>query len=99
MRRYTEQILSSTEWVDAQGTINNPKDLEKSHLHNILFFMYERRNKYWLGCKDVELMLTYKNGDEFFDKVIKKSTLWNSILSAIKEDDSGFNFDFEAGDY
>ncbi|WDQ20889.1 hypothetical protein PTW40_14385 [Lactiplantibacillus plantarum] len=95
--RYTEQILNSSDWVDGQGNIYQVQDLDKDHLHNILNFIYKRRNRYWLNCRKTEVIESFKDGDEFFQKVIRTSTLWLSIMNQLDVSDSEFNFAWKMG--
>lgn len=97
MGRYTEQILNSDKWIDAQGTVNNLNDLGKGHLHNILIHIYKNRDRYWLSCLQTETINSYQSGDEFFEKVIQYSTLWNAILKKLDQVDEDFNFAYDTG--
>lgn len=90
----TEMVLNRTNWVDGQGTVHELKDMDKDHLQNILFFIYKRRDRYWLNCNDVQMIERFKDGDEFFQNVIRNSTIWKSIIAELKKPVEGFNFDF-----
>lgn len=89
--RYTEQILNSRNWVDANGSVSDVSTLEEDHLHNILSTIYKSRDRYWLNCKDVQMISAMRNGDEFFAKIIRRSQLWTAILKALTNPTSGFN--------
>ncbi|RGP44662.1 hypothetical protein BTW32_27085 [Bacillus thuringiensis] len=88
-------VLNRTNWVDGQGTVHELKDMDKDHLQNILFFIYKRRDRYWLNCNDVQMIERFKDGDEFFQNVIRNSTIWKSIIAELKRPVEGFNFDFK----
>lgn len=90
----TEMVLNRTNWVDGQGTVHELKDMDKDHLQNILFFIYKRRDHYWLNCNDVQMIERFKDGDEFFQNVIRNSTIWKSIIAELKRPVEGFNFEF-----
>ncbi|WP_338231023.1 hypothetical protein [Lactiplantibacillus paraxiangfangensis] len=90
--RYTEKILNNADWMTGDGTITRVQDMDKDYLHNILFFIYKNRNRYWLNCHKTSLIESYTDGDEFFQKVVRHSTLWLSIIDQLNTDDEGFNF-------
>lgn len=90
----TENVLNRTNWIDGQGTIHEIKDMDRDHLQNVLFFIYKRRDRYWLNCSDVNLIEKFKDGDEFFQVVIRKSTLWKAIITELQRSVEGFNFEF-----
>lgn len=90
----TENVLNRSNWVDGFGTVHELSDLEKDHLQNILYFIYKRRDRYWLNCNDVTLIEKFKDGDEFFQVVIRKSTIWKAIIEELKRPVEGFNFSF-----
>lgn len=90
----TEVVLNRNNWVDGHGTVHELKDMERDHLQNILFFIYKRRDRYWLNCKDVSLIEKFKDGDEFFQVVIRNSTIWKSIIAELQRPTEGFNFEF-----
>lgn len=90
----TENVLNRTHWIDGQGTIHELKDMDRDHLQNVLFFIYKRRDRYWLNCSDVDLIEKFKDGDEFFQVVIRKSTLWKAIMTELQRPVEGFNFEF-----
>lgn len=90
----TENVLNRDTWVDAQGTLHELKDLDRDHLQNILFFIYKRRDRYWLNCKDITMVEKFKDGDEFFQNVIRNSTIWKSIINELQKPSEGFNFGF-----
>lgn len=95
--RYTEQILNSTSWMDGEGTITPVTEMDKEHLHNILNFIYRKRDRYWLNCREVKTIESFKDGDEFFQKVIRRSTLWTVIMDQLNNSVEGFNFDWDRG--
>lgn len=95
--RKTEQILNSTYWVDGNGEIHSLIDLDKDHLHNILNFLYRNRNRYWLNCQKTVMIESFNDGDEFFQKVIRKSTLWNAIIDQLNVERNDFNFAWDEG--
>lgn len=97
MYKSTEKILNSTNWVDGNGEINSVSNLDKDHLHNILNFIYNHRDKYWLNCKKTVIIESFKDGDEFFQRVIRKSILWNSIIEQLNSKDDEFDFDWDLG--
>lgn len=91
----TESVLNRNTWIDANGVIHNVEDMGEDYLKNVLHFVYKRRDYYWLNCTNINLVNKFKNGDEFFQKVIRKSTLWNSIINELQKPNEGFNFTFE----
>lgn len=90
----TETVLNRSNWVDGWGTLHELKDMDKDYLQNVLFFIYKRRDFYWLNCNDVSLIEKFKDGDGFFQVVIRKSTIWKSIIAELQEPTEGFNFEF-----
>lgn len=90
----TENVLNRTNWVDGQGTVHELKDMDRSHLQNVLFFIYKSRDRYWLNCKDVSLIEKFKDGDEFFQLVIRNSTIWKAIIAKLQRPVEVFNFEF-----
>ncbi|MEW8987479.1 MAG: hypothetical protein AB2401_10850, partial [Bacillus sp. (in: firmicutes)] len=90
----TEDVLNRINWVDGQGTVHELKDMDRDHLQNVLFFIYRKRDRYWLNCKDVSLIEKFKDGDEFFQVVIRNSTIWKSIIQELQRPVEGFNFEF-----
>lgn len=89
--RYTEQILNNRNWIDGDGVTSDVRLLEEEHLHNILSTIYKNRDRYWLGCKNVQMIASIRNGDEFFAKIIRHSQLWNAIIDALVKPAPGFN--------
>ena len=90
----TETVLNRTNWVDGWGDILELKDMDRDHLQNVLFFIYKRRDRYWLNCRDVGMVEKFKDGDGFFQLVIRKSTIWKSIIAELERPAEGFNFNF-----
>ena len=90
--RYTEKILNAKTWVDGYGEILPIDTLEEEHVHNMMNFIYKNRDRYWMGCRDIDFIETFDNGDEFFNKVIRQSTLWNELKLNLKNEDTSFNF-------
>lgn len=98
MERTTEATLNSKVWVDSYGSITPVSEIDDDYLRNILNYLYKHRDYYWLGCHDVSLIEKYQDGDEFFRKVIRRSTLWKEIILRLREVPEGFNFDIEDGE-
>lgn len=90
----TENVLNSTTWTDGYGAVHELKDMDRDHLQNVLFFIYKRRDRYWLNCNDVSLIEKFKDGDEFFQVVIRNSTIWKAIIEELERPTEGFNFKF-----
>ncbi|WP_371069117.1 hypothetical protein [Sediminibacillus sp. JSM 1682029] len=90
----TEDVLNRSNWVDGQGAVHELKDMDRDHLQNVLFFIYRRRDRYWLNCKDVSLIEKFKDGDEFFQSVIRSSTIWKAIIAELQRPVEGFNFEY-----
>lgn len=90
----TETVLNRTNWVDGQGTVHELKDMDRDYLQNVLFFIYKKRDRYWLNCKDVTLIEKFQDGNEFFQVVIRKSTIWKAIIAELQRPVEGFNFEF-----
>lgn len=95
--RYTEQILNSANWTDYSGEIHRPEEMSKDYLHSVLRFIYRSRDRYWLNCQQTDVIESFMNGDEFFHKVIRKSTIWNSIINQLNVKNEGFDFEWESG--
>jgi len=98
MERTTEKTLNSKTWVDSYGTIIAVNSMDSDHLRNVLKYLYKQRGNYWLNCRDVKVIEAYRDGDEFFKKVIRHSTLWTELVSALRDNPERFNFDYESGD-
>lgn len=96
--RYTEEILNKANWVSGSGTIYDVKDMDKDYLHSVLFYIYKNRNRYWLNCRKVKMIESFEDGDEFFQKVVRHSTLWKSIINQLDTNEEEFNFMWESGD-
>ncbi|MBU5341245.1 hypothetical protein [Caldifermentibacillus hisashii] len=92
--RCTEEVLNNQNWVDGCGEIHELSTMDKDYLQNILYFLYKKRDRYWFGCKDINLIEKFKDGDEFFQHVIRNSTIWKSIIAELEKPVEGFNFDF-----
>lgn len=92
--RCTEDVLNSNNWIDGWGEIHELSTMDKDYLQNILYFLYKKRDKYWLSCKDVDLIEKIRDGDEFFQVVIRNSTIWKSIINELQKPVEGFNFTF-----
>lgn len=90
----TEDVLNSTTWKDGLGEVHELNKLERDHLQNILFFLYRKRDRYWLNCRNVSMIEKFKDGDEFFQVVIRNSTIWKSIITELQRSVEGFNFEF-----
>lgn len=91
----TEDVLNRTSWVDAQGVTHELKEMEQDYLQNVLYFIYKRRDLYWMKCRDVSIIESFKDGDEFFQVVIRNSTIWKSIIKELQRPSEGFNFEFK----
>jgi len=94
-RRTTEEVLNQRGWLDSLGQLNQLEEMEADYLKNILFYLYKNRDRYWLQCEDATLIDKFEDGDEFFQLVIRKSTLWTSIIEVLESPDQGFNFEFD----
>ncbi|MFN2746940.1 hypothetical protein ACINLE_17625 [Bacillus sp. z60-18] len=92
--RGTEDTLNADFWTNADGEILRLAEIEKDYLRNILHFLYKKRDWYWLNCKDTDLMEKFRDGDEFFQHVIRKSRLWASIINQLKVPEDSFDFNF-----
>lgn len=89
----TENVLNRTNWVDGQGNIHELETMDRDHMQNVLYFLHKHRNRYWLNCNDVTMIDRFKDGDQFFQQVIRQSTIWNAIMEELKRSDiQGFNF-------
>lgn len=92
--RYTEDILNSTNWVTGDGEILVVAHMDKDHIRNILQFLYKRKDRYWLNCRNGKLIEKFENGEDFFQRVIRVSTLWTELNRVLTEsEDVGFNFE------
>ena len=85
--RFTEEILNSTKWTTRRGDILEIKDMEKSHIQNVMIHIYTNKDSHWLRCDNTLLMLESENGESFFQNVIRKSPLWVEMLNVLKEND------------
>ena len=90
----TEEVLNRRGWADSWGNVTELEDMTKEHLQNVLYYLYKNRDRYWFNCKDASLIDRFKDGDEFFQLVIRKSTLWTSIIEILESPEEGFNFAF-----
>lgn len=97
MERTTEQILNSETWIDGAGVNRRINDMDENHLRNILVTIYERRNWFWLHCDDINCIDEYRNGDEFFQKVIRNSTIWATVAGGLEKTKETFDFVVESG--
>lgn len=98
--RYTEEVLNSKTWVDGSGEAHELEGMDKDYLHCVLFYLYKNRNRYWLNCRKVKMIESFEDGDEFFQKIIRNSTLWQSIIGQLSiVDDETFNFPWEYGNH
>lgn len=95
--RYTEDILNNTNWINKDGEILDPISMDEGHIQSTLRLLYRNRDQLWLGCRDFTLIDVYLNGEDFFQKVIRKSTLWKSLIKALNKPSTSFNFDYEGG--
>lgn len=95
--RYTEEILNDTRWISKNWEVLDPIDMDEEHIHNTLCLLYKKRDRLWLGCKDFKMIDAFENGEEFFQKVIRKSTIWNALINALDKPATTFNFKFEGG--
>jgi len=80
--------------MDSYGNGIELRDMEKNHLQNVLYYLYKNRDRYWINCQDSSMINLFQNGDDFFQIVIRKSTLWVAITELLEEPEKGFNFDF-----
>ncbi|MFS4464705.1 hypothetical protein ACMFKE_04795 [Staphylococcus haemolyticus] len=95
--RYTEEILNDTKWVTKNGEILEPIAMDEEHIQNTLRLLYKNRDQLWLGCKDFRIIDVYLNGEDFFQKVVRKSTLWRTLIDALDKPTTEFNFEYEGG--
>ncbi|MCG0912367.1 hypothetical protein IMAU10235_02934 [Lactiplantibacillus plantarum] len=95
--RYTEEVLNSSNWMDGNGEVHCPEEMSNEYLHSVLRYVYRSRDRYWLNCRQINVIENFANGDEFFHKVIRTSTLWKTIINQLKTEKIGFNFDWETG--
>jgi hypothetical protein len=96
---YTEDVLNRKAWVTGNGEYLEVAQMDESHIRNTLQFLYKKRDKYWLNCRDGKLIEQFENGEDFFQRVIRNSTLWHELTSVLTEErTSGFNFKVEMGD-
>lgn len=89
-----EVLLSRTNWVDGEGTIHELQDMDRDYLQNVLYFIYKNRDRLWLGCDNASLIDTFKDGDEFFQHVIRNSNIWKAIIKELRTPVEGFKFKF-----
>ncbi|MDR4376499.1 UNVERIFIED_CONTAM: hypothetical protein FO487_02240 [Bacillus amyloliquefaciens DSM 7 = ATCC 23350] len=92
--RKTEATLNSDFWMNADGEIKPLTEMEDDYLRNILNFLYKKRDWYWLNCRDTKLIESFQNGDDFFQHVIRKSTIWTSIINQLQKPKDEFNFTY-----
>lgn len=97
--RPTEALLNTETWVDADGVATDVAYLEEKHLHAILQGLYTNRDRYWLNCKSVETMNSMRDGDAFFQKVIRHSTLWKAIMDSLSGNVGAYHAPQEDEDY
>lgn len=95
--RYTEEILNSGDrWVDINGQVHKLEDMSEDYLRNVLRFIYRNRTSYWLNCYNTHLIDKFKDGDDFFQRVIRNSPLWKGILDQLgSEKNLKFEFPIE----
>ncbi|HDB8510443.1 TPA: hypothetical protein O7K12_001640 [Staphylococcus aureus] len=96
-KRYTEEILNDTRWTTREGDVLELITMEEEHIQNTLNLLYKNRDQLWLGCRNFKLIDVYENGEDFFQKVIRKSTIWNSLINALDKPATKFNFEYEGG--
>lgn len=94
--RYTEDILNSDKWVTSHGEILEVRAMDPDHVRNVLSYLYKRKDRYWLNCRDGKLIEQFENGEDFFQRVIRKSTLWTTAIETLTQTNyAGFNFEWE----
>lgn len=91
----TEMVLNRRGWTDSWGNILELDTMDKDYLQNVLYYLYKNRDRYWFNCKDASLIDKFEDGEEFFQKVIRKSTLWTSIIELLESPNQSFNFDID----
>lgn len=80
-------MLNSEKWVTAQGEILDPyEEMSKEHVSNCMSYLYRNRDKL-LFHSPPEIIEQYKNPDEFFEKAVTRSIIWNTFLRVLKEPD------------
>jgi hypothetical protein len=93
--RYTEEILNANTWEDANGKRTIVTELDGDHLRNILQYLYKNKDRYWLKCRNAALIESFENGEDFFQRCIRVSTLWTAIIYVLTHaENEGFNFEF-----
>lgn len=90
----TETMLNRTNWLDGWGTLLELEEMDQDHLQNVLYYLYKNRDRLWLNCQDTSLIEKFKDGDEFFQNVIRNSTIWKGIIAELKRPEEGFNFSY-----
>ena len=91
---YTEDVLNRKQWVTGDGEIIEVAHMDKDHIRNVLQFLYKWKDRYWLKCRDGKLIEKFENGEDFFQRVIRVSTLWTELIRVLTDDGAtGFNFE------
>lgn len=94
--RSTEERLNADYWVTGDGEKAYPREMTKDHIRNTLNFLYRISDTLWLNCEDTKVIDLYENGEDFFQRVVRYSTLWESLTKALQEEKQvGFNFEHE----
>lgn len=77
-------LLNRKTWVNKYGEVLDPFEMEKEHVMNCLNFLYRKRD--WLMFNSTpEIIRECKDPDEFFQKYVKNSIIWNTMLKALEE--------------
>jgi hypothetical protein len=79
-----EELLNRSIWIDNRGNVQNVLEMNSNHLNNILNFLSKKRVNLLVASHTKEFK-KYKDGDLFFEEVIKQSLLWKTIEYCIEK--------------
>jgi hypothetical protein len=79
-----EELLNRSIWIDNRGNVQNVLKMNSNHLNNILNFLSKKRVNLLVASRTKEFK-KYKDGDLFFEEVIKQSLLWKTIEYCIEK--------------
>ena|SRR5690625_4476095 len=83
MSSMTIRILNSKTWVTAQGEILKPEEMTKDHISSCMTFLYRKRDLLLFNSTP-ELIEDCTDPDDFFERYVKRSTIWNEFMKALK---------------
>jgi hypothetical protein len=84
MVKSTEELLNRSIWVDSRGNVQNVLKMNVYHLKNLLNFLSKKRVNL-LVASQTKAFKKYKDGDLFFEEIIKQSLLWKTIEYCVKK--------------